>query len=287
MRGILVVNGFLRTEKFLELETLFLDAAKELGIALVSRTNTQLFMGISEKPDFVLFWDKDVLLARQLEMKGIPVYNSAHCIAVCDDKRKMHLVLKEHAVPSPETVLAPMTYTGVGFTDYSFLDELEKAFSYPFIVKEACGSFGAQVYLVNAREEVETLLSQRPGTDFLFQRFIENSRGRDIRIQVVGDKVIGAMYRYSSEDFRANITAGGAMRPYEPNDEEISLAIHASTAVEADFSGVDILFGEHGPLVCEVNSNAHFKNLMDCSGIHPAREILAYIKRKTEELNRD
>ena len=88
------------------------------------------------------------------------------------------------------------------------------------------------------------------------------------------------MYRYSLTDFRANLTAGGEMKPYEPTEEEAALAVSASTAVEADFSGVDLLFGEDGPLVCEVNSNAHFKNLYQCTGVNTAYEILKFIKEK-------
>lgn len=280
MTGVLIVNGFLRTEKFRELEELFLEAASRLSVNLSVRTNAQLLAGLHKTPDFVLFWDKDILLAKSLENKGIPVYNSARCIALCDDKRKMHLALKQHGIPTPDTILAPMTYPGIGFTDFSFLDDVEKKLPYPFIVKEGYGSFGAQVYLVEDREALETLLTEKMADGFLFQRFVENSKGRDIRLQVVGNRVIGAMYRYSRTDFRANLTAGGEMKPYAPTEEEIALAVRASTAVEADFSGVDLLFGEDGPLVCEVNSNAHFKNLLQCTGVNTAYEILNYIKEK-------
>lgn len=283
MRGFLVVNGFLRTVKFQELESLFMEAAKCLHISLVLKKNTELYIETGERPDFVLFWDKDTVLAKRLQNEGIPVYNSAKSIALCDDKRKMYLALKKHGIPMPETVLAPMTYPGIGYPDFSFLDEIEKVFPYPFIVKEGCGSFGAQVYLVKNRKELESLLTERTGADFLFQRFIQESKGRDIRLQVVGGRVVGSMYRYSETDFRANLTAGGSMRGYEPTEEEKSLAVRASTAVETDFAGVDLLFGRDGPLVCEVNSNAHFKNLFDCTGVNTAWEILNYIqKRETE-----
>ena len=109
------------------------------------------------------------------------------------------------------------------------------------------------------------------------QQYIAASRGKDIRIQVVGDQVVGAMYRYSETDFRANVTAGGHMCDYEPSEEERRLAIRAARAVGCDFAGVDLLFGEDGPLVCEVNSNAHFKNLLDCSGVNTAEEIMRYV----------
>lgn len=69
------------------------------------------------------------------------------------------------------------------------------------------------------------------------------------------------------------------MESYEPSSEEIDLAIRAARAVGASFAGVDLLFGSDGPLVCEVNSNAHFKNLLSCTGINVAEEILTFIQK--------
>ena len=132
MRGLLVYNGFLINDKFNELNDLFFHAAKELDIVLRGVKNSELLleMGVSgsvrpailaeEKPDFTVFWDKDILLAEYLESQGIPVYNSSRCIAVCDDKRRTHMALARAGLPMPETFIAPMTYTGVGFTDFSF-----------------------------------------------------------------------------------------------------------------------------------------------------------------------
>ena len=90
------------------------------------------------------------------------------------------------------------------------------------------------------------------------------------------------MYRYSETDFRANVTAGGKIRNYEPSEKECQLAVRAAEAVGADFAGVDLLFGKDRPLVCEVNSNAHFKNLMDCSGVNTAEHIIKYVCGKGE-----
>ena len=165
MKGYLIVNGFLKTEKFQELTCFFQKAAKELSIELTVKDNSEFPVNLNGDlinsdftpghPDFVLFWDKDVLLARWFEQKGIPVYNSARCIALCDDKRKMHLALQEHQIPVPETMFAPMTYSGIGFTNYHFLEKIEERLGYPMVVKEAYGSFGAQVYLAENRKQLE------------------------------------------------------------------------------------------------------------------------------------
>jgi len=89
------------------------------------------------------------------------------------------------------------------------------------------------------------------------------------------------MYRHSADgDFRANVTRGGSMRSHEPSDEEKELAIRSVKALGLDFAGVDILFGEDGPVVCEVNSNAHMKNIYDCTGIDVSDFIIRYVIRE-------
>ena len=119
----------------------------------------------------------------------------------------------------------------------------------------------------------------------MFQEFIAESAGRDIRLQVVGDRVIAAMLRFSETgDFRAGITSGGSMKPYEPTEEQKKLAVLVCKTLGLDFAGVDFLFGKNGePILCEVNSNAHFKNLYDCTGVDAATEIMAYISKKLED----
>ena len=281
--GWLVVNGFLRGGKFDEPARLFCEAADRYPIRLQVRKNSECLVALTEKdhggdtPDFVIFQDKDILLAEHLEARGIPVYNSSHSIALCDDKRRTHLALYRAGLPMPQTIFSPMTYDNTGYSDLAFLNRVEELLPYPMIVKEACGSFGEQVYLARGREQLEQIIRDAGSLALIFQQFIASSTGRDIRLQVVGGHVIGAMYRHSESDFRANITAGGQMRAYIPSEEEKNLAVRAAAAVGCDFAGVDLLFGEDGPLVCEVNSNAHFKNLMECSGVNTAEEILDHI----------
>lgn len=283
MNGLLVVNHFLHSDKFDELAFYFQKAAKAFEIKLETVTNVSIAEALSRrfhKVDFVLFWDKDILLAEWLVQQKIPVFNSALAIETCDDKGKTWLALKKAGLPVPETIPAPMTYANIGYGEISFADEIVKRLpgNFPFVIKESFGSFGQQVYLIKNRTELMKKVKELEGKPFLFQEYIAESKGRDIRLQVVGKKVVASMYRYSENDFRANITNGGHMKAYEPTEEEIELAVRATEAVGADFAGVDLLFGKEGPLVCEVNSNAHFVNIMECTGVDTSVEIMRYIK---------
>jgi ribosomal protein S6--L-glutamate ligase/gamma-F420-2:alpha-L-glutamate ligase len=97
---------------------------------------------------------------------------------------------------------------------------------------------------------------------------------------VVGGRVVSAMERYNDNDFRSNITNGGSMRKIEIGEDIKTAAIKACEAIGLDFAGVDILFGNDGPIVCEVNSNPHFKSSLECTGVDMSEEILDYIVEK-------
>jgi RimK family alpha-L-glutamate ligase len=150
------------------------------------------------------------------------------------------------------------------------------------IIKECFGSFGQQVYLVNNKQEMKDKLQEIGTRPLLFQEFIGSSIGKDIRLQVVGNQVVATMYRYSDNgDFRANISNGGKMKPFEPTKEQTDIAIQCCRILGLDFAGVDILFGEdQEPIVCEVNSNAHFKNIYDCTGVNVADAIMELIIKR-------
>ena len=261
-------------------------AAQNHGISLVLRTNAQLICDVEEliaelDISFVLFWDKDILLGKHLEALGLRLYNPIEGIKVCDSKALTYQALSTQQIPMPKTIVAPMTYANIRYTDLAFLDTVERKLGYPMIVKESYGSFGWQVYLVENCQQLEEKTRELEGTSFLYQEFVENSRGRDVRLQVVGDQVVAAMYRYSETDFRANITNGGSMKAYHPTKKECELAVRCCKCLNLDFAGVDLLFGQDDePLVCEVNANAHFKNLSDCTGIDIADEMISYIVNK-------
>ncbi|MGB8455416.1 MAG: RimK family alpha-L-glutamate ligase [Anaerocolumna sp.] len=294
MKGWLITNAFLHTHKFTEIHLWLTEAAKKLGVDLIARTNAEILVQLDsnftndkhtksiEKPDFVLFWDKDVRLAEFLEMKGYPVFNSSRGIAVCDDKSLTHLYLQGAGIRMPKTILAPMTFSNIGYNNLEFLGQVEKELSYPVIIKECFGSLGQQVYLANNNQELKEKVFTIGAKPMLFQEFIKSSKGKDLRLQVVGNQVVAAMYRYSDNgDFRANISNGGKMKSYEPNQKQIDLAVECCKVLGMDFAGVDILFGKNQePVICEVNSNAHFKNMYDCTGINVADSILSYIIKR-------
>lgn len=286
MKGILIVNGFLNTGKFRDIHGLLLDAARDLGIRLELRKSS----GLMHRPealrgleaDFCLFWDKDVHLARMLETAGIPVFNGADAIEACDDKALTWLRLADSGIPMPRTILAPLTYEGIGYTDTGFVDEAAEVLGYPMILKELHGSFGHQVYLARERAELPGILERIGAHPFLMQQFIASSFGRDLRVNVAGGRAVVGMLRVNEHgDFRSNITGGGTGRPWRLTERQAELAAAACRGLGLDFGGVDLLFGpDDEPILCEVNSNPHFRSTLDATGIDLAPFILEHIRER-------
>ncbi|WP_163195067.1 ATP-grasp domain-containing protein [Clostridium thermarum] len=291
--GWLIYNGGLTSYKFEEINYWYKESAAKMAIELELLKNNEVYSIIEnnsatvklerekKEPDFILFMDKDIRLAKHLELLGYKLFNSSKTIENCDDKILTYQILANNNIKMPRTIISPMMYKGTVETDTRFIDFIERECGYPLVVKEAFGSFGAQVYLVNNREELLEKRRELLYIPHLYQEFIQTSKGRDVRIHVVGDKVVASMLRTSETDFRANISNGGKMQQYEPDDKFQELAIRASKLVGADFSGVDLLFGEdEEPIICEVNSNAHIKNIFQCTGIDVAEHIFEYILRR-------
>ena len=135
-----------------------------------------------------------------------------------------------------------------------------------------------QVYLVSGRKELEAKIMEMGNRNFIMQEYIESSVGKDIRINIIGDKIIGAMERSNPSDFRANITLGGEGRFIELNKEQEEIALNAHKAFKLDFSGVDLLYGSKGePILCEVNSNVNYVSFEQASGINFSGLLLDYI----------
>ena len=138
MKGILAVNHFLNTQKFNTLHRHLLESAKKQGVELLLKTNLELALETPDA-DFALFWDKDTNLARRLEKSGLPVFNSAKGIALCDDKAKTYIALNG-IVKQPKTLIAPKTYFKADFAQ--FVEEAIKILGLPLVFKECFGSFG-------------------------------------------------------------------------------------------------------------------------------------------------
>ena len=315
-QGWLIVNEYLDTEKFLEIRKLFLSGAEKKNVKLTVYTNADFVVDLSDavvksrafdesEPQFIIFYDKDITLAAALEKMGYRLYNSADAIDVCDSKVKTATRISEYnlnckddeaKILMPKTYKVPFTYENIGIKDsysFDFLDYVEKDLceagegelsgAYPMVIKESNSSFGMGVHLAGSREEAVKLICEYGNKECIIQEYLSYSSGRDYRLQMVSDKCVCAMMRSNENDFRANITNGGKMSEYKPTDEDLSLARNVMKCLKLDFAGIDIMHDKSGRAVfLEANSNAHFKNIYDLTGINAAEKMIEYIVGKAE-----
>lgn len=288
-KGLLITNNFIDQRiksRFQDLYDLLVDAFKQEGASLEVKTNASVLSYIDKQDykeyDFVLFWDKDVLLAKHLENLGLKVFNSSNAIEICDDKAKTALYLENHHINMPKTIIAPFSFENYDFSsssDFNFLDNIIKELGFPLIVKEGKGSFGEQVYLIKDKIELINILEKITKGSVIFQEFIDSSFGFDVRILVCGGKFVGAVKRISQHgDFRSNVLQGGIMVPFNPKKEFIDMALKVSEIIGLDFAGVDLMFSKDDlPIFCEVNSNVHFKTFYKTTNINFATYIAKHI----------
>ena len=313
-QGWLIVNEYLDTEKFLEIRKLFLSGAEKKNVKLTVYTNADFAVDLSGavvksrafdegEPEFIIFYDKDITLASALEKMGYRLYNSADAIDVCDSKVKTAEKIAEYnlnckddeaKILMPKTYKVPFTYENIGIKDsysFDFLEYVEKDLceagegalsgAYPMVIKESNSSFGMGVHLAGSREEAVKLICEYGNKECIIQEYLSYSSGRDYRLQMVSDKCVCAMMRSNENDFRANITNGGKMSEYKPTDEDLSLARNVMKCLKLDFAGIDIMHDKSGRAVfLEANSNAHFKNIYDLTGINAAEKMIEYIVAK-------
>ncbi len=292
MNGILIVNAFLDTPQVKDTYDLLLAGAKRAGIKMRLMTNADFLAGLDsglvraskendpKDADFILFWNKDVFLGRALERMGYRLYNCADAIEACDNKALTFEML-QGICRMPKTIKIPMTFDTVGYDDLSFEDNIGNLLGYPYVIKECYGSYGGQVYLATDSESARAILKKIEGKECLAQEFIKESKGRDVRAYVVGDRVVAAMERRNDNDFRSNITNGGKSYPIDITADQEKLAVDAARGLGLDFAGGDNLFGPNDePILCEVHSNAQFRGLLAATGTDITDALFEYVRTK-------
>ena len=214
-------------------------------------------------PDFILprmgsstsFYALSVI--RQLEHCGVYSCNSASAIQNVKDKLLMHQILAYSRLPTPKTMLAKFPVD---------ISVVKREIGVPLIIKNVTGTQGRGVYLCESEEKfsdiMELIYANNENANIIIQEFIETSYGKDLRVFVIGGKVVGCMQRIAKSGFKANFSIGADAQPFELTPEAEWIATEAARLLNLDVAGVDLLFGEDGKyLICEANSSPQFHGL--------------------------
>lgn len=284
-KGLIVVNAYADLKGIAYQSTRLSEELKKRGVDCKVVKPYDLHYGVSdgkifleEKPDFVIFLDKDKYLSRMLEGVGVRCFNTAQAIELCDDKMLTYLALAGHGVSMPKTIPSMLCYTQNKEVSEIFLSRVEKTFSYPLIAKTSFGSLGKGVFLIGDKEELLHTEKELQFVPHLYQEYLGFHKGEDIRIIVIGGKAVACMRRRNDGDFRSNVEIGGVGEKISPKESFIQLAEKAANVLRLDYCGVDLLIGrEEEPVLCEVNSNAFFTGIEKVTGIDIAARYVEYI----------
>ena len=288
MKAVIIINAFTRSagadyqparlkEEF-EKAGVFAEIIKNDG-ALCRIINGEISCDLNA--DFCVFLDKDKYLSASLEKKGVRLFNKSKAIEDCDDKAVTFLRLSNNGVPMPDTITAPLCYTPEAKISDEFINEVVNSLGLPLVIKTAYGSLGNGVFLAQSAEEVKKISDNLKCVPHLYQKFVKESYGRDVRVIVIGGKVFGAIKRVSDGDFRSNLSLGGKGEIFTPDEKLISLAEKTAKLLDLDYCGIDFLFAENGFTVCEVNSNAFFKGFESITGVNVAEAFVRHILKST------
>jgi len=213
---------------------------------------------------------------RHFERMGVVVINGSDAIDNVKDKLYSHQILAQSNLDIPKTMLLKHPID---------IDFVQKHIGFPAIVKTISGSYGRGVFLAETKKQFRQLLTMaeltKPSYNIIIQEFIKDTWGKDLRVLVVNNRVVGCMMRQSQDDdFRANITRGGEGFPYEVNEQIEWLSSESAKALDLDIAGVDLLFDKEGYKICEVNSNPGFEGMEIFTKKNIAEEMVQFIKMK-------
>ncbi len=228
--------------------------------------------------DFVLYLDKERIVPRLLERCGLRVFNSAAATEICDDKLLTHAFLADSGIPMPDTIVGPLCYNPDAQVSDGYIRSVVRALGLPMVVKECHGSFGEQVYLCQTERQLADLLQRLKHKPYLLQRYEKDSFGRDMRVIVIGGKVLCGMLRTNKDDFRSNAAQGAVCSAVTVPKHIADMCVKAANLIGLDYCGVDVLLGEE-PKLCEVNSNAAFEAMEACTGVNVAQAYARHIAK--------
>lgn len=218
----------------------------------------------------------ELSVIRYFELDGIECYNSSESINLVQDKFQSSEILAYAGIAVPHTMIVKFP---------SRTDLVEKTIGFPCIVKVIVGSFGEGVYLCKTKQEyikfIEFVDAVHNEKTLIVQEYIDQHPGEDLRVFVVGGKVLGAMKRTApADDFRANITNGGTGESFPVSKEIEQIALKTAAVLNLSIAGIDLLFDNRGFRVCEANSNPGFSGFDKYCNTNVAYEIASFIINK-------
>jgi ribosomal protein S6--L-glutamate ligase len=216
-------------------------------------------------------------VVRQFEQMDVFCANSSHGIANSRDKLRALQILSRHAIGMPQTTFVR--------SRKDVLPAIRRIGGAPVVIKLLEGSQGVGVILAESEKIAEAIIETMQSTrqNVLVQKFVSESRGRDVRAFVVGDRVVAAMRRVAiGSEFRSNVHRGGRTECVELNEADQRTAVRAAQIMGLRVAGVDMLESSGGPQIMEVNSSPGLEGIERCTQLDIAGSVIDYLAAQVD-----
>jgi ribosomal protein S6--L-glutamate ligase len=217
---------------------------------------------------------------KQFQLSGIPVVNNHLSVIRAKNKVRTMQVLNRNGIPTPKTYVARSS---------KYIEDIvERIGSLPVIIKTLSGSHGSGVSIVETRNGLrsiaEMIIDNMKTGSLIVQEYVKESKGKDIRVFIVGGKIITAMQRIAAnrDEFRSNFKLGGKVKIAELSPKEKRIALASVEACGLEMAGVDILRTKDGPKVLEVNANPGLEGITQATGVDVAGAVIKYTVAKAK-----
>jgi ribosomal protein S6--L-glutamate ligase len=216
-------------------------------------------------------------VVRQFEQMDVFCANSSGGIANSRDKLRSLQILSRHHIGIPKTTFVR--------DRKDVLPAIERVGGAPVVIKLLQGTQGIGVLLAESVKSAEAIIEmlQSQKQNVLVQKFVAESKGRDVRAFVVGDQVVAAMRRVAQgQEFRSNVHRGGVTQQVVLDETYCETAIRAAQIMGLRIAGVDILESNDGPQIMEVNSSPGLEGIETCTQLDVAGAIIDYIAAQVD-----
>jgi len=214
-------------------------------------------------------------VVKEFEMHG--VFSTARSLGILRAQNKVRTlqIMNRKGIPIPDTVFS--------VNPENIKEQIELLGGAPVIIKMQEGTQGMGVMLAESKKSAKSIIDTfyRMNMSILLQEFIKESNSEDVRVFVVGDKIISSMKRKGLEDdFRSNIHRGGTAFKVDLTHQEKMMAIKAAGYLGLPIAGVDLIRSKRGPLLIEVNSTPGLQGIEAYTKVNVAEGIIKYLEKK-------
>lgn len=213
-------------------------------------------------------------IVKQFEMNS--VFSTARSLSISRARNKVRTlqIMARKGIPIPATLFA--------INPDNIQEQIEILGGAPVIIKLQEGTQGLGVILAETKKSAKSIIDTfyKMDTSILVQEYIEESNGEDIRIFVVGNKIVASMKRTSEVgEFRSNVHRGGSTELIDITEKERFIALNATKYIGLGVAGVDLIRSKKGPLLIEVNASPGLQGIEAATGVNIAKEIILFVEK--------